>query len=159
MATTPSHGIQSGLLAYYALRFSGMALQTYAPALRLQFRRTRKALAVSFVALAMVFGMLPDLFGMYGHAEKALRLKEQGDADWLSARDWSPEGYYRRAHSGDLYERFNVVPFYALHIWVDGFFHKPHDGWREHAYILEILIDLCLVALIVFEWRVRRRRF
>jgi hypothetical protein len=154
MATTPSHGVQAGLLAYYSLKFIGQFLQARAPALWSSIAARKKSLAVFIIALAAFFGMLPDLLGIYGHAHAALEARQQNDPRWMSARDWSaPAGYYWRAHNSDLYEMFKFVPFYALHVWEDTFFHKTGGGWNDQGYILEVVIDVLMIGLIGFEVR------
>jgi hypothetical protein len=159
MATTPSHGVQAGLIAYYALKFVAQILHARVPALWSSIAAYTKPLAILLVALAAVFGMLPDLLGIYGHAHAALDARQRNDPAWMSARDWSaPAGYYWRAHNADLYESFKLVPFYALHIWVDKFFHKAEGGWNEQGYVLEVVIDVLMLGLIGFELRRARWR-
>ncbi len=160
MATTPSHGVQAGLLAYYCLKFLGMLLRVQAPSLWTKLVTRKKSIVAFLIGLAAFLGMLPDLIGMYGHSHAALAAREQGDTSWLSARDWSaPQGYYWRAHYSDLYEAFKLVPFYSLHIWVDKFFHKEGGGWNTQGYVLEVIVDVLMIGLIGFELnRMRRNR-
>jgi hypothetical protein len=159
MATTPSHGVQAGLLAYYGLKLIAQVLQARAPALWSKVATHKKTFAVFIIALAAFFGMLPDLLGIYGHAHAALDAREHNDPQWISARDWSaPAGYYWRAHNSDLYETFKGVPFYSLHVWVDKFFHKEQDGWNQQGYVLEVAIDVLMIGLIGFDVRRTRER-
>ena len=154
MSTTPSHGFQAGLLAYYCLKVLGTVLRAHAPSIWETLTTRKRSIAVTLIAFATFFGMLPDLLGIYGHSHAALAARDHGDPNWLSVRDWNvPAGYYWRAHNADLYEMFKIVPFYALHIWVDKFFHKEEGGWNEQGYLLEVIIDTVMIILLWVEWR------
>jgi hypothetical protein len=155
MATTPSHGIQAGLLAYYGVKTAAVFLRARMPDLWKRFAPAKASIAVLIIILAVGFGMLPDLIGIYGHANAAMAARAQNNPQWMSARDWN--GYYQRAHHSDLYEMLKVVPFYSLHIWVDAFFHEEEGGWNTQGYVFEVVVDIVMLAVIWIEWKRYRR--
>jgi hypothetical protein len=155
MATTPSHGIQAGLLAYYVLKTTAIFFRARMPETWKRIVPIKIKIAIPFITFAVIFGMLPDLIGIYGHANAAMDARAHDNPQWMRVRDWN--GYYRRAHHSDLYEMLKVVPFYSLHIWVDEFFHEEEGGWSTQGYVLEVVVDILMITMLWVEWRKNRR--